>query len=72
MLDDMTTTDKIRGVLGLLRVIKRRDEAHCPPLSGVRADVAGIESNASVSPLLAKQAEEFPLPATHFNKQLIA
>jgi hypothetical protein len=71
MLDNVTTTDKIGGVLGLLGIIKRTDEAHCPPLSSVWADVAGIESNTSVSPLLAKQAEEFTLSATHLNNQPI-
>jgi len=40
-------------------------------LSGVRADVAGIESNAAVSSVFAKQSEEFPLPAAHFNNHLI-
>jgi hypothetical protein len=39
-------------------------------LSGVRADVAGIESNASVSSLFAKQSEEFPLPAAHLDDHL--
>lgn len=29
--DDMTATEKTRGVLGLLRVIKRGDKVHCPP-----------------------------------------
>jgi len=39
-------------------------------LSGVRADVAGIESNASVSSVFAKQSEEFPLTAAHLDDHL--
>jgi hypothetical protein len=71
VLDDMTRADKIGRVLSLLRIIKRPDETHRALFSSVRAHIAGIESNTSVSSILTQQAEEVPLPATDFNNRFI-